>query len=227
MNTFSNTNSLKLSLFIFLLTFNFKHIAFASDSKPQVAKPSSPEVIRRNAEKNYNKMANDQFNNDVKSKKIRPQKVKITLSWNKKNFNLPIKVYELSNSMNKKLREHSNTIDIKKELLILGELKSDGVSYIHGENYKMYALVVENKSNLPIWFFASPHSIKPIAEGIGAKFTCLCRGEIYRIKPKHSWYIVMKVQLYSANRSEWFEFTHNLIGIKEKDVPKADRMNQL
>ena len=190
------------------------------------ATAESPRELKKKAEKEFNQKKQQIHKQQIISKKSPPTKVQITFEWKKKNFNLPTKVYELSDAMITRLREQHNTKDIRSDLLITQEVKNN-ISYIEGKDYKVYALAVTNNTNKPKWFYATPHSIEPITEGIGSKFICLCRGNIYRVKPQHTWYIVMMVRLYPANRSSWFKFSHNLIGVNESKVPKADKMNAL
>lgn len=200
-------------LTLFILFFN----------KNVYAQGKDPTMIKLEAEKKFNEELKKNTDSAIQKRKRKPKSVKINFKWKKKNFDLPIKVYELNDTMVPRLREYRNTQDIHKSISIVKEVNDSG-SFISGKEFKTYALAIENKTNEPKWFFAAPHFIDPIEEGIGSKFVCLCRGTIYRIKPNHTWYIIMMVRLFPSNRSTHFTFTHDLIGITEGQVPMADNI---
>lgn len=59
---------------------------------------------------------------------------------------------------------------------------------------KVLALIAENKSDVDIDFFVSPHESNPSEFSLDFKFNCLCYAHIYKVKSKKKWYRIMKLQ---------------------------------
>src|SRR5690606_20925254 len=125
----------------------------------------------------------------------------VELSWLYRQFPFKLKLYTLPNDMITRLNEVGNFQgDIRKQLRILNEVLDGKVSLV-GTSYQMMALVTENPTNKPVWFFASPHKTEPVTETMGIKFFCLCFGETFRVRANSGWYRIVMLRLFPSNRS--------------------------
>ncbi len=81
---------------------------------------------------------------------------------------------------------------------------------------KRFALVVQNASDKPMYFFAAPHTVQPEEDALGFKFKCLCVNQAYTIGPKETWYRIVEFRLSEDFVGKELTITHTLIGIDEK-----------
>lgn len=149
-----------------------------------------------------------------------PPLVEVELAWSPEGFPGKVRFFELSPQSIERLAETRSVRDAARSLPIVREV-TDGKVIVNSGSYKMVAMVIENPTNEPIYFFAAPHSIEPVEEGIGIKFICLCNGFIYRAKPHMYWYRIMQLKISPANRSPKFKLMHSVRRVDPKNLPST------
>jgi hypothetical protein len=145
---------------------------------------------------------------------LSPLKTTFHLKWRYKKFPANIRLFEVSNSTVPRLNVTLNDNNWEKNLPIVREI-TDGKVTLEGASFKMLAMVVENTSDKPLYFYAAPHSIEPAQGSLGVKFYCLCFGDIFRIRPKTTWYRLVQVRVFPSNRTPEITMVHEILGIDE------------
>lgn len=96
--------------------------------------------------------------------------------------------------------------------LIQGSLKMKA-----GEG-QTFVLVMNNKSDKDIFFFAAPHIPSPPEASIGFFFECLCNSHVYKVTPHSIWYRVVRLEINEDFSPAKAEIRHTIVGVKAADV---------
>ncbi len=81
---------------------------------------------------------------------------------------------------------------------------------------KRLAMVVQNTTDHPLYFFGAPHRVQPEEAALGFKFKCLCVNRAYTIGPKETWYRILELRLGQNFVGNELTLTHTLVGIDKK-----------
>ncbi len=138
--------------------------------------------------------------------------VRIKIRWDYKDFAGPILIHEVKGSP--RLWEVKSVKSLSTAPL-KDEIKNSEFLISKGEK-KRFALVYENKSNQPVYFFAAPHEVHPVEHSLGFKFKCLCINHAFTVGPKESWYRIVEFYLSKDFIGSDLTVTHSVIGIDQK-----------
>ena len=138
--------------------------------------------------------------------------VTVNIRWEYKNFPSKIGIYEISG--------YPVTWEMKS---VPALSQSPASKLIEGSTFTMspgdvkrFALVTENKSAAPLFFFAAPHTAHPAENALGFTFTCLCTGNAYRVGAGESWYRVVELRLAKEYVGSNLTLTHTIVGVDQK-----------
>lgn len=200
-------------------------VAQAQQGRPGRAAPTRPAVAPTSS--GFGRVKGHPLPTTITAQDTRPasankipatQQVEFNVKWNLIDFPLKPRLFELAPQASDMLGDTKQTADIRRTLPILQEV-ADGKVLVPQGGVKFLALVIENATDKPIYFFASPHATEPLTEGWGAKFSCLCNGLNYRVRPRTTWYRVMALRVAPTNQASKFTFIHNLHGIDPRELP--------
>jgi len=144
------------------------------------------------------------------------RQLEFEFKFNYRNFPLEIKIYE----PNKQVRMTAGKgymVKSIKDIPLLRELSDRKVKVYEGEQ-KYYLMVVENKTNEPVYFYASPHEWNPEDEVIGSKLFCLCYNRIYTVLPGQFWYRIGQLAVERGAFGEKLQIMHRVVGIDKSRV---------
>ena len=145
--------------------------------------------------------------------------MQVQLNWTYKNFPEKIKVYNVTPSKSAFISETA-TVETLGEAPVTNEVQGP-VEVKKGQS-KTLVLVIENKSNKDIYFFAVPHEVHPAPASAGHFFECLCVGKVYKITPKSVWYRVVRININSSFQDiQNFDIEHQIVGLTEAEFKKS------
>jgi len=137
---------------------------------------------------------------------------KVNIAWRYKDFVAPVMLYEVKGQPP---LWHTASVTNLAAIPIGDPIASSSFQLVPGQR-KRFALVVQNISDQPLYFFAAPHTAHPEEEALGFKFKCLCVNHAYTIGPKEIWYRIVEFRLSQDFIGEELTITHTLIGIDKK-----------
>jgi hypothetical protein len=147
----------------------------------------------------------------------------IRINWNYKNFNsAKMQLYEVDNKLPVWYTKNAKNI----QATLLKEPIKDGILKLAPNRVKKFALVMQNDTSEPIYFFAAPHSTTPDELSLGLKFKCLCINHAFIIEPKSIWYRVVQISLHPGYVGKEMDLTHSIIGLDKKKATQF-RKNSL
>jgi hypothetical protein len=152
---------------------------------------------------------------------IYPRQIAVEISHSVKNFPLKVRLVEIHPAALDKVLSSKNVKDVRRYIPIVSDVQ-DGKLLYKGPSTKGLAYVIENPTDKPLYFFASPHTVDPGLQSLGIKFKCLCTGEIFRIRPKHTFVRVMELRILPQNRGSSFKLHHEIIGLDPSEVPESE-----
>ncbi len=138
--------------------------------------------------------------------------VKVNVQWLYKNFPGPVTLYEVKGDPS--LWETRSVPDIAKAP-IGAPLRGASFELTPGE-HRRFAMVVQNSTDHPLYFFAAPHRVQPEEAALGFKFKCLCVNRTYAVGPKEIWYRILELRLGQNFMGNELTLTHTLVGIDKK-----------
>ena len=145
--------------------------------------------------------------------------IQVQLNWTYKNFSEKMKVFNVIPLKSAFISETA-TVSSLAELPVTKEVQ--GPVDVTREQSKTLVLVVENKSDNDIYFFAVPHEVHPSPASAGHFFECLCVGKVYKIEPKKFWYRIVRINLNSSFQNlSRFDIEHQIIGLTELEFKKS------
>lgn len=144
--------------------------------------------------------------------------IKVKINWNYIDMNSEMKIYEIKSQMAYELWDTRSVKSIESSPVSIEIPESSFV--VQSGRYKEFILGMQNNTDKPIYFFASPHSVDPPQYSLGFKFKCLCINHAFTIKPGEFWYRVVRLNIDKDFRGSAFAIKHDLIGITE------DRMKE-
>jgi hypothetical protein len=153
--------------------------------------------------------------NSNKNQQPRRQ-IEFEFRFNYRNFPLEIKIYE-PNRQVKMIAGKDYMANSFKDIPLQRELTDKKVKVYEGEQ-KFYLMVVENKTNDPVYFYASPHEWNPEDEVVGSKLYCLCYNRIYTVLPGQFWYRVGSLSVGKGAFGEKLQIIHRIVGIEKSRV---------
>lgn len=144
-------------------------------------------------------------------------KVKITISWEYKNFPKrfsQMKIYEPVSGKPLGLWLTASEKDLS-QVPISREIKNSLLNMKRGSS-KRFVLVLKNETNKPLFFFAAPHQVQPAEYSLGFKFRCLCINHAFKVGPKETWYRVVQLRVSPHFVGNSLNIKHSLVSITEK-----------
>lgn len=145
------------------------------------------------------------------------QPVTVNIAWRLKDFAGTATVYEVKG--NPFLWETKSVASL--DAAPVGQPISGSSFELAPGHKKRFALVVQNPTGQPMYFFAAPHTAQPEEQALGFKFKCLCVNRSYTIGPKQTWYRIVEFRLSPDFAGTELTVTHTLIGIDEKRAASA------
>lgn len=211
----------------YFVAFTLISIVWPSRAHSQVSKPTPRPHLGPNTKIKENEivpplqvpLSGPATGNDATARF--PKEVVVTIEAKRSNFPLDVKLYEVHPSELEKIFLSRNVKDVKTYIPTLAEVKDNKLVFL-GPSSKALAYVIENKSDKPMYFFVAPHGIAPAADGLGVKWKCLCLGEVFRIRPRHTWVRVTELRLLSQNRASKLAVAHEFVGVAEGDSPPGE-----
>lgn len=94
------------------------------------------------------------------------------------------------------------------------ELIDGNISIEKNKEAYIYALF-KNNENRTITFSVSPHSTTPGAQALGFKFSCLCNGHVYTVKPGEIWYKIMSIGTNQFKDQTDVVLAHDVFEVKK------------
>ncbi len=138
--------------------------------------------------------------------------VKVNIAWRYKEFPATLTIYEVRGQP--PLWETKSVANLAAAP-VTGPIAGSAFDLVPGHK-KRFALVVQNTSDKPAYFFAAPHVVHPEEDALGFKFKCLCINHAYTIGPRETWYRIVEFRLSEDFVGAELTITHTLIGIDEK-----------
>ncbi len=138
--------------------------------------------------------------------------VKIGVQWLYKDFPDPVTLYEVKD--NPSLWE-TRSVPGLTQAPIGTPIQGASFELTPGQ-HKRFAMVVQNTTDHPLYFFAAPHRVQPEEAALGFKFKCLCVNRAYTVGPKEIWYRVLELRLGQNFVGNELTLTHTLVGIDKK-----------
>ncbi len=83
-----------------------------------------------------------------------------------------------------------------------------------------FAMVVENNTDDPMYFYSTPHTMKPEENALGYQLFCLCIHKIFMIPPKSRWYRVGSISLQNTFMGEVIAVNHSIIGLTADEIAR-------
>lgn len=136
---------------------------------------------------------------------------KVNIAWRYKNFASTTAIYEMKGEPH--LWETKSVANLAAAP-VTGPIAGSSFELMPGHK-KRFALVVQNTTDKPLYFFAAPHTVQPEEDALGFKFKCLCINRAYTIGPKETWYRIVEFRLSEDFIGTELTITHTLIGIDE------------
>lgn len=149
--------------------------------------------------------------------------VTVHIQWEYKDFDAPVAIYDVQESA--RLWE-TRSVRTLKESPVTGALK-DATFVIAPGEVKRFVMVIQNKSDKPIYFFAAPHQTAPVEDSLGSKIKCLCIGRSYKAGPNKVWYRVLEFRLARNYVGKDLTITHSIIGIDENRAKAFFKSSEL
>jgi hypothetical protein len=145
------------------------------------------------------------------------QAVKVNIAWRQKDFPGTATLYEVKG--NPGLWETKSVANLAAAPV--GQPIAGSSFELKPGHKKRFALVVQNDTGKPMYFFAAPHTVQPEEQALGFKFKCLCVNRSYTIGPKETWYRIVEFRLFEDFAGTELTVTHTLIGIDQKRAASA------
>lgn len=138
--------------------------------------------------------------------------ITVNIKWDYKDFNSVVEIYEVKDRP--RLWE-TKSVKSLKQTPVTSKIEGAHFSLEPGKT-KRFALLVENKTDRPLFFFAAPHVVYPVEHALGFKFKCLCINHAFKVGPRESWYRIVEFRLSNDFVGKELTITHSVIGIDEK-----------
>jgi hypothetical protein len=149
--------------------------------------------------------------------------VPIHINWEYKDFGPKATIYGVKEGTN--LWETRNVNSLKE--VPVTEVLKDATFTLAPGGIKRFAVVIQNKDNNPIYFFAAPHQTSPAEYSLGSKIKCLCIGRSYRVGGNETWYRVLEFRLSKNYVGKELTVTHSIIGIDENRAKAFSKGSEL
>ncbi|MBK6606282.1 MAG: hypothetical protein IPG24_12580 [Leptospiraceae bacterium] len=93
---------------------------------------------------------------------------------------------------------------------------------VQSGRYKEFVLGMQNNTDKPIFFFASPHNVQPPQYSLGFKFKMPLYQSRFYNKTKRILYRVVRLNIDKDFRGDSFIIKHDLIGITEERMKEFE-----
>jgi hypothetical protein len=137
--------------------------------------------------------------------------VKVNIAWDYKDVPARVEIHELKGKPRLWETASVKALDPAQ----IGEAMQDSGFVMEPGQNKRFALVVNNKSGKPAFFFAAPHVVHPAEHSLGFKFKCLCINHAFRVEAGESWYRIVELRLSRDFVGSELTVTHTIIGIDQ------------
>ncbi len=141
--------------------------------------------------------------------------VKVNVSWEYKDFAAKVEVREIKGRP--QLWETQSVKSLTQAPV--GEKLGSAAFFVEPGQKKRFALVINNDSDKPLYFFAAPHVVNPAEHALGFHFMCLCINHAFSVGPRETWYRIVEFSLSEEFVGSELTLTHAVIGI---DKGRAD-----
>lgn len=119
--------------------------------------------------------------------------LKVKIQFTYKNTDLKMQLYEVDPAFKFSVAKTVVTSNLKKSPL--GKKIEGDLVFPRDTSEQSFALVVENNSESPKYFYAVPHTHDPGASSLGALFECLCNHHVYKVPPHQAWYRIVRLKI--------------------------------
>jgi hypothetical protein len=114
------------------------------------------------------------------------------LNWiNKDNLPIEVELKRAPKSVRTRVSEYG-TVTPNISLPIRNLLPDGLIQFLENDQAYLY-IFIKNLSSKLIKFAVAPHSTEPSEASLGFSFDCLCKGHIYELNPKSTWYRIMSL----------------------------------
>lgn len=93
---------------------------------------------------------------------------------------------------------------------------------VEPRNRKTLALVIENPTDKPWYFFANFHKMYPAQQAFGANLVCLCTNHIFEVKARSHWVRIVQVKTYDSFQKKILELRHEIVGLTADEMKKKN-----
>ncbi|HRK06286.1 MAG TPA: hypothetical protein PLZ57_00835 [Pseudobdellovibrionaceae bacterium] len=133
----------------------------------------------------------------------------IKLEFDVGSLPLKFRVFEAPIALGTRLFEVGH-VKKTEELTSMRELTGQTIQ-MDTSSGQMLILFVENKSDRPVKFAASPHGFKPEENSLGLSFKCLCFGHLFTAEPGKLWYRIVRLLPVAALSGELTTIQHKIV----------------
>lgn len=133
----------------------------------------------------------------------------IKLEFDVGSLPLKFRVFEAPIALGTRLFEVGH-VKRPEELTSMREL-TDQTIQMDTSSGQMLILFVENKSDRPVKFAASPHGFKPEENSLGLSFKCLCFGHLFTAEPGKLWYRIVRLLPVATLSGELTTIQHKIV----------------
>jgi hypothetical protein len=169
------------------------------------AKPAAPDTIKPGQEKVPEKLDTVSYELEFR---------------NAPGFAGKIRVFEI-NPKDYRTRVGRTGIVPKKSMLpVTTEVLPSGEKFtVSGIRHtpRQLALVIENPTSKPWYFYTVPHTIDPIEDSFGFKFQCFCNGDLYLVRPKSWWFRIVQLDSLEGSDFARLRTAHTLYPMSERE----------
>lgn len=82
------------------------------------------------------------------------------------------------------------------------------------------ALVVENTTNQPWYFFANFHQLEPSKNGYGLQMLCLCINHLFEVPANSAWYRIVGLWGRRITGGRRVSIRHDVVGMTKEEVER-------
>lgn len=162
----------------------------------------------------------EMVNNNIPQEGKKSEFIKAKIDWNYIDIPAEMKIYEVKSQIAYNVWDTQSVSSIDSSPASTEIPESTIV--VQSGRYKEFVLGMQNNTDKPIFFFASPHNVQPPQYSLGFKFKCLCINHAFTIKPKEFWYRVVRLNIDKDFRGDSFIIKHDLIGITEERMKEFE-----
>jgi hypothetical protein len=85
---------------------------------------------------------------------------------------------------------------------------------------KPLALVIENPTDSPWYFYANFHNYIPVDNAVGLSLQCVCNNTIFEVPPQSRWSRLVNTKSKRLLQGDRLNIEHEIIGLTQEEVRK-------